>query len=136
MTNVSNNHIAEALYLALKSKDKSEQDNLLKNVAQYFIKNRLTSKIPDILRRLEKIINKHEARVVARVSSREPLLTSVNQELAEILMSRYNAKNVDLIENIDPNVLGGFKIEIGDEVIDLTVKNKIIKLQEHLMKSA
>ena len=38
-------------------------------------------------------------------------------------------------EKIDEKLLGGFRIEVNDEVIDLTLKNKIFKLEEYLTRS-
>ena len=36
-------------------------------------------------------------------------------------------------EVIDKNLIGGFKVEVNNEVIDVTLRNKISKLQEHLI---
>ena len=41
-----------------------------------------------------------------------------------------------LKESLDAGLLGGFRIEVKDEVIDLTSRNKLRKLQAHLTKSA
>ena len=39
------------------------------------------------------------------------------------------------LENLNEKLLGGFKIEVNNELIDLTLKNKIYRLQEHLIRS-
>lgn len=132
MTTISNNNIAHAIYLASKSYSVSEQPIFLEKVVKFLYKKRLLSKVADILSRLNKIIDDHEGRVVAKVSSAKSINETINKELAEILIKRYSAKEINLIENIDEKLLGGFKIEVNDEVIDLTIRNKIRKLQEHL----
>ena len=38
-------------------------------------------------------------------------------------------------EVLDEKLLGGFKIEVNDEIIDLTIKNKLEKLQEYLTRN-
>ena len=52
-----------------------------------------------------------------------------------ILKERYQQKEVILVEVLDEKLLGGFKMEVNDEVIDLTIKNKIGKLQEYLTRN-
>ena len=37
-------------------------------------------------------------------------------------------------EILDEKLLGGIRIEINDEIIDLTVKDEIKKLQEYLTR--
>jgi len=130
MTTISNNDIARAIYLV--SKDSNQEEQFFSKVIQFLAKKRLLTKASDILRRLNKIINEENKVVVVKVSSKEKIDEKTNKELAEILIKRYSAKKIILVENIDEKLLGGFKIEINDEVIDLTLKNKIGKLQEYL----
>ncbi|MFA5841329.1 MAG: F0F1 ATP synthase subunit delta [Candidatus Paceibacterota bacterium] len=134
MTAISNNDIAQAIYLASKEKSHAEHSLFYSKVVQFLNRKRLLSKAPDILSRLSKIINEHEGRVVAKVFSAEKINEKTNKELVFALTHRYSAKEIALIENIDEKLLGGYKIEVNDEVIDLTIKNKIGKLQEYLTK--
>ena len=130
MATLSNNNIAQAIYLASKTEGRSEQ--FFSNVVRFLFRRRLLSKAPDILLRLNKIINDKEGRVVAKVSSRSNLNEKMKEELVHALAKRYAAKEIVLDEHLDEKLLGGFKVEVGDEVIDLTIKNRIGKLQEYL----
>lgn len=132
MTAISNNNIAEAIYLV--SKDAKEEKQFLHKVIQFLVKKRLLSKAPDILLALSKIINDHNKVVVAKVSSVNKINETTNKEIAGILIKRYSAKEVNLVEILDEKLLGGYKIEVNDEVIDLTIKNKLERLQEHLTR--
>lgn len=134
MATISNNDIAHAIYLASKDVKHEEQSLFYKKIVDFLIKRKLLSKAPDILYRLKKIINDAEGKVVAKISSKEKIDNTTNKILAETLARRYSAKEIEMIENLEENLLGGFKIEVGDEVIDLTIKNKIGKLQEYLIK--
>ena len=73
---------------------------------------------------------------MAKVWSVEKLDHKTKLHLEHALKKRYSAEHVVLSENIDPKLLGGIKVEVNNEVIDLSIKNKIEKLQEHLIKSA
>jgi F0F1-type ATP synthase delta subunit len=44
------------------------------------------------------------------------------------------ANDVSLENKIDPKVIGGVRISFGDEIIDLTVKNKLKQLAQKLTK--
>jgi ATP synthase F1 delta subunit len=135
MTTTSNNNIAEAIYFELKDKNEKEQSLIFPKIVHFLVKKRLLNKAPDILNRLGRIINKEKGVVVARVSSKDNLDEKIKQELKHALAKRYSAKEIDLILNTDEKLLGGFKIEVNDEVIDLTIKNKVGKLQEYLLES-
>ena len=56
------------------------------------------------------------------------------KSIIDSIKKRYSAKEVVLEERYDENLLGGMKIEANNEIIDLTVKNKIKKLQEYLIR--
>jgi len=133
MTAISNNNIARAIYLAAKDKNQAEQYPIFSKVVQFLVRRRLLAKAPDILLLLDKIINNDEGRVTAKVSSAEKLDHKTKLHIEQSLQKRYSAKKIILNEIINAKLLGGFKVEIGDEVIDLTIKNKIGKLQEHLL---
>jgi F-type H+-transporting ATPase subunit delta len=135
MTAISNKNIAEAIYLTTEGGSHLEQPLIFKKVIQFLVKRRLLRKAPDILLHLNKIINDREGRVIAKVSSKNNLSGRIKQELTHLLAKHYSAKEITLVSNLDEKLLGGFKIEVNDEVIDLTIKNKISKLEEYLTKN-
>lgn len=135
MTAISNNDIARSIYLVSKDKSHFQLVNIYPKIVKFLFRKRLLSKTPDILLRLKNIINKEEGRIVAKISSAKKLNLQAQARLEHDLKKRYSAKEVILDENIDSNLLGGLKIEVNDEVIDLSIKNRIGKLQEYLTKS-
>jgi F-type H+-transporting ATPase subunit delta len=62
-------------------------------------------------------------RLIAVVRVARPLDEQHRQRLAEALGRRYGAVNLNVI--VDPDVLGGVRVEIGDEVIDGTVVSRL-----------
>ncbi len=134
MAKISNNDIARAIYLSTKGKTGAQLGEALKNTTQFLSQRRLLSKSGEILGILKKIINKEEGVVVAVVSSVEKLSHKTKEELISFFKKRYQAKEVILEEKLDSRVLGGMRIEVNDEVLDLTVKNKIGQLQEYLAR--
>jgi len=135
MATISHNDIARAIYLMSSGKSHSEQTKISQKVVDFLYRKRLLSKAPLILSQLKKVINESEGRMVAKVSSVEKLSHQNKTHLEQALKKRYSIKEVVFEENLDKKLLGGLRIEIGSEVIDLSIKNKIGKLQEYLTKS-
>ncbi|KKP85562.1 hypothetical protein A3B84_00335 [Candidatus Nomurabacteria bacterium RIFCSPHIGHO2_02_FULL_35_13] len=134
MTTLSNNDIAHAIYLVSKDKTNSELHDVNDKVIKFLARRRLLSKTKDILERLNKIINHDNGKIVVKVLSARKLKESPRKELVHFLKERYKAKKIVLVEVLDEKSLGGIRIEVNDEIIDLTAKNKIKKLQEHLTR--
>jgi F-type H+-transporting ATPase subunit delta len=134
MATLSNNDIARAIYLVSKEKTHGELHEVNNKIIKFLARRRLFSKTKDILERLDKIINYENQKIVVKVLSAKKLKEESKQELVFFLKKRYLIKEVTLVETIDEKLLGGIRIEVNDEIIDLTVKNKIKKLQEHLIR--
>src|SRR3989338_4807758 len=130
MTAITNNKIAQAISLFLRE----EKPETVKRIINFLVLKRLISQSKDILEKLEKIINFNKRVVKVKVSSSKKINEELKKDLEHFLKKRYEAREIVFNEHLDEKLLGGFKIEINDEVIDLTIKNKIRKLQEHLIK--
>jgi F-type H+-transporting ATPase subunit delta len=134
MATLSNNDIAQAIYLVSKDKTNAELGDINNKIIKFFARRRLLTKTKDILDRLGKIINHENGIVVVKALSALKLEEETKKELIFFLKERFKAKEIILKETLDKKLLGGIRIEIEDEIIDLTVKNKIKKLQEHLTR--
>ncbi len=91
----------------------------------------MIGKSPEILSHLQKIIDEKEGVVRAHIETAHPLRETTISHQKE-LVKRYNAKEVklEIVEN--KNHLGGIKIQVADEVINLTLANKLHQLQDYL----
>jgi F-type H+-transporting ATPase subunit delta len=134
MATPQNNDIARAIYLVSKDKTREELGAVNTRIVKFLHHKKLFSKSADILDRLNKIINKENGVMVVKVLSKEILKEETKKELSGFLKERYKAREIILKEILDKSVIGGMRLEIDDEVIDLTVKKKIKKLQEHLTR--
>lgn len=138
MAILSNNDIARAIYLVLKDNHlearppsggkASKYDRIVK----FLYRKRLLFKASLILSQLKKIINKEEGIMTVKITSMKKLSREAKEKLAHLLKKKYSAKNIILEEKLDGKLLGGIIVEINDEVIDLTIKNKISQLEAYL----
>lgn len=133
MAKLSTKYIAGAIFESLKNKSGAELATATTHVLDFLKKNNLFSKAPEILKYLEKIHDKDSNTVRAKILTKTPLSKSLTEHLETALKKRYKAKEVILEPIEDQTLLGGVRIESNDEVIDLSLKNKVHQLQEYLM---
>ena len=134
MTATSNNDIARAIFLSAKDKRGNELAKVLHNATVFLHRKKLLPKAGFIISALKKIVDKEENRMTVKVASARKLNRENKNNLAEMIKKRYSANEVNIIENLDENLLGGMRIEANDEVIDMTIKNKINLLQKYLTR--
>jgi F-type H+-transporting ATPase subunit delta len=72
----------------------------------------------------QKVAARHRNRLVALVTVARPLDEGQADRLAEALTRQYD-RPVHLNTVVDPDVIGGIRVEIGDDVIDGTVASRL-----------
>jgi F-type H+-transporting ATPase subunit delta len=45
-------------------------------------------------------------------------------------------RKVELSSSVDPNVLGGLKVQVGNMVLDATVRNRLEQLRKQVTRAA
>ncbi len=90
------------------------------------------------LNKLESIVQEFEGLVVrgnqprlARVRSAVALTTEERQQLEQNLARRFGG-TLEVEYEIDPELIGGVTVRVGDEVIDGSLAGKLSALREHL----
>lgn len=131
----STKNLAEAIYQNAKGKNGAELSATLANAVEFMDKHQLLGKSKEILSQLEKIIDKDEKVLRAKVTSSTVLSKKMLEELEENLKKRYKAKDVEIDTKEDSNLINGLKIEANDEIIDLTLRARLHQLQTHLIKN-
>ncbi|GII30999.1 F0F1 ATP synthase subunit delta [Planotetraspora mira] len=77
------------------------------------------------------IVARTRERLVGVVRSAVPLSEAQKQRLAASLRATYG-RDVHLNVEVDPEVLGGFSIRIGDDLIDTTIAGRIEEVRRRL----
>lgn len=135
MANISIKNIARAIYESSSLKEGAELDIVSKKAVSLISKKHLMSKSKEILNQLEKISDKSDGVIRAKISSRIKIDKKIVDEIEDFIKKKYKAKNTVLEFMVDEKLLGGIIIQVGDEIIDTTIKNKIKKLQNYLIKN-
>ncbi|MEU2347630.1 F0F1 ATP synthase subunit delta [Modestobacter sp. NPDC049651] len=97
-------------------------------VTERLLRNRLTtSNVRNVATEIERLSTAaagRRGRYVARVTSAGPLTAAQEARLAGVLERLYG-RTMDLQVQIDPEVLGGLVVRVGDEVIDGSISHRL-----------
>jgi F-type H+-transporting ATPase subunit delta len=88
--------------------------------------------LPEIAEVYEQLRNAHEGVLDARIGSAYPLSDQQVAEVVATLEARYGRK-VKATITVEPDLIGGISIRIGDEVLDASVRGKLAQLADALM---
>ena len=77
--------------------------------------------------------NEHEGVLEAEIASAFPLDDAALATLKADLEARFKAR-LNVTVNIDPELIGGVRIAVGDEVIDASVRGKLANMAAALKK--
>ncbi len=132
MSKVSIKNITESIYEITDSKSGLGLEIAMKNVVKFLYMKKMLSQSPTILVELEKIIDKKESRIRMKVKSAKQITEIRKKELEEEMKEKYKAREIVSEYFEEKDLLGGMRIEIGEDVLDMTYRNKLNQLKKHL----
>jgi F-type H+-transporting ATPase subunit delta len=103
-----------------------------RNLAKMLIERDRTALIPEIRELFEDQLREERGIVAAQVTAAEPL-NDAERELVRDKLERLTGQRVELALKVDPEIIGGIIIRIGDQVIDGSVRNKLEKMRSRLV---
>jgi F-type H+-transporting ATPase subunit delta len=108
--------------------DKTKTNAIITGFWQYLKKEGKLNLLPEILRGLKEKSDETNDKAVVFSSS----LLSENQkeEVGKIISSNFGVSQTEF--EVDPKLIGGIKIKIGSEVLDLSTQNKLDYLTKSL----
>lgn len=87
--------------------------------------------LPEIVDHLLELTAAEEGRQVAEVRSAVDLTDEQRDRLA-VALRQATGHEVDVRVTVDPTVVGGLVVRVGDQVIDGTVRHRLAQLRESL----
>lgn len=99
-------------------------DGAGRNFVQVLITNDRLTLMPEIRALFEESRREHEGILEARIISALPIDDRQRAELVARLEAKHGRKVSAQVE-VDPKLIGGVRIVIGDKVIDATVRGKL-----------
>jgi F-type H+-transporting ATPase subunit delta len=88
--------------------------------------------LPEIALEYDELLKRHRGIVTAIVTSAVPLTADESRALEERLRAMTGA-TVELEPRIDPGLIGGLTVRIGDRLLDGSVRGRLERLREQLI---
>lgn len=101
--------------------------NFIRLLSEY---NRLII-LPQIYQEYQRLLAIKEQKIAAQVCTAQPLSDEQLSELTTALKQRFQCA-VELEEHVDPSLLGGALIQVGDLVIDGTLRGRLNRMTSAL----
>lgn len=102
-----------------------------RNLGKLLIEARATPALPEIREEFDRLDDEAAGRVRAVATSAVPLSEEDQQRLVADLSRRFQ-KEVRLQTRVDPSILGGLVVQVGDQVIDASVQTRLQQLRRQL----
>lgn len=97
------------------------------NLVHVLIENRRLSLVPEIRDLFEDLKNEREGVVEALITSAFPVEGAALAQLVTDLEKRFK-RRIQPVVSVDPELIGGVCVQVGDEVIDGSVRGKLASM--------
>ena len=91
--------------------------------------------LPEVVREFTRLYQSLEGIVQATVASAVPLAGSEVEALVERLVA-LTGKRIELRQEVDPELLGGIQVRVGDQLIDGSVRGRLLRMRTGLSNIA
>ncbi|MDH4330511.1 MAG: ATP synthase F1 subunit delta [Candidatus Moranbacteria bacterium] len=131
---ITQKQYAQALYDLTKGKNQEEIDAVVLEFSKELKKNRKMRMLGGIIEKFEQIYNAENEIVIADVVSATKLSEEQVANIIEFVKKKYKTKEAVLNQKIKKDIVGGIILKVGDDVIDGSVRGKIIELRKKLIQ--
>jgi len=98
------------------------------------VKNGRESFIPAIARNFIHETKKFKGITESVLTTAIKVDDNVRKQIIDLISKVFNTK-VELKENLDPEIVGGFILQVDDNYIDASIRNKLRKIKKELIGS-
>jgi F-type H+-transporting ATPase subunit delta len=130
-TSLSRRRIAG--YIADQIITEGQSLRLVRQLAAYLIDSRRTKELELVVRDIEYELQERGT-VLAQVTSASKLTEDTRKLIEGFIKSETNAKKILLRQFIDPEVLGGAKIDLPGRQLDATIMRRLTTLRTNYKK--
>ena len=88
--------------------------------------------LDNVVDEFERFRDFREGRIHAYVTTARPLEEEQRKELADRI-ARATDKEIAIHERIDPRILGGLIVKVGDKVLDGSIRRRLLALKQQLV---
>ncbi len=115
--------------------EKAEMTPIMKSFINLLIEKKRVQHIGDIAQYYHKLIDEHENVARAQLKAASELDETIIQEITQTL-ENMTGKKVVIEFQLDPSLIGGVVAQIGDLVLDGSVRRQLLNFKESLKRGA
>jgi F-type H+-transporting ATPase subunit delta len=108
-------------------------DEITKRTLAILIDGHREVLIGSIAEQFEELKHEHEKVLKARITSAQPLSDAQRDEIVSALEKRHGRK-IEAELDVDPQLLGGARVQIGDQVIHASVRDALAQMAAALTR--
>ena len=129
MNKLSNRRLARGFVEQIV--DGRSPKTVISQLAAVIVESKRVGELDLILNDISSEFEKQSSVTNANVYSAHDLTTALRVDIAKLIKQTTGAKEVNIIETVEPSLLGGVRIETPDREIDLSVKNKLKSMEAY-----
>lgn len=122
-----------ASYISEKLITEGQSPKLVSQLAAFLIDSRRTKELELIIRDIEYDLRRRGT-VLAQITSVSKLTEATQLVIKEFIKGKTDAKQIFLRQFVDPEVLGGVKIDLPGSQLDVTIMRQLTTLRTNFKK--
>jgi F-type H+-transporting ATPase subunit delta len=103
----------------------------LRNLLATVIENGRLAVLPEIAAQYRMLVNERTGTAEAHITSAFPLDAAQLADLTQALEKRFG-RRLDATVDVDPTLIGGVRVAVGDEVLDTSVRARLQQMRAAL----
>jgi F-type H+-transporting ATPase subunit delta len=108
-------------------------DELTRRLVSVLVEGHREVLIGSIAEQFDELRHEHEKVLRARITSAQPLSDPQRDEIVAALERRYG-KKIEADLDVDPSLLGGARVQVGDQVIHASVRDALAQMAAALTR--
>ena len=131
---IKSKQYAIALYESIFGLSREKTDLVVENFINFLAKNNLLKLAPQIISYFQKYANQKEGIVDLKIRTAHKLKNETTSQIKNILPELLGKKieKINVTEEVEEGLIGGFSLECDDFIFDSTIKNKLKIIKNNL----
>ena len=107
--------------------------NIVTGFVDYLISGGSREMLPQVSRELSAIAKETDENYNVIIISAVPLNEKEKKHIHTLLTSVFNRTSLEFENTVDPSIIGGVRIQIGDTLIDASVRGQLEGIKRQLL---
>jgi F-type H+-transporting ATPase subunit delta len=107
------------------------EDDIIRNFLAVLIENHRMPALMRIRREYDQLWREANQLLPVQITSAVPLDESVHTRIGEEI-GRQTGRRVELSANVDPDVLGGIVVRVGNSILDASIRTRLERLRKQV----